>query len=156
MADSNATYTQIHIQFVFAVKFRDALIKNEWKEELHMYITGIIQNNHHKLLVINSMPDHIHIFVGMRPNQSVSNLVNDIKANSSKFINEKKFLPVRFEWQKGYGAFSYGKSQINHVIKYINNQEKHHHRKSFKEEYLEFLEKFGVDYNEEYIFNDLI
>ncbi len=156
MSDSNATYTQIHIQFVFAVKFRDALIKHEWKEELYKYITGIIQNNKHKLLIINSMPDHIHILVGMRPNQSVSDLVNDIKTNSSKFINEKRFLPVRFEWQKGYGAFSYGKSQVENVINYINNQEKHHHKKSFREEYLDFLQKFEVEYNEEYIFNELI
>lgn len=156
MSISNATYTQIHIQFVFAVKFREALIEQEWKEELHKYITGIIQNNKHKLLVINSMPDHIHILVGLRPNQSVSDLVNDIKTNSSKFINEKRFLPVRFEWQKGYGAFSYGKSQIDNVINYINNQEKHHHKKSFREEYLDFLRKFEVEYNEEYIFNELI
>ncbi len=156
MADSNATYTQIHIQFVFAVKFRDSLIKEDWKEELHKYITGIVQNNNHKLLVINSMPDHVHILVGMRPKQSVSDLVMDIKTNSSRFINEKKFLPTRFEWQKGYGAFSYGKSQVNDVINYINNQEKHHHKKSFKEEYIEFLTKFDIDFNQAYIFNDLI
>lgn len=156
MADSKATYTQLHIQFVFAVKFRDALIQTHWKYELYKYITGIIQNNNHKLLSINGMPDHIHILIGLRPNQSISNLVNDIKANSSKFINEKRFLPVRFEWQKGYGAFSYGKSQIDRVIQYINNQEKHHHKKSFREEYLDFLKKFEIEYNEEYIFNDLI
>ncbi len=156
MSDSNATYTQIHIQLIFAVKFREALIQKNWQEELYKYITGIIQNNNHKLLCINGMPDHIHILIGLRPNQSLSNLVNDIKANSSKFINEKKFLPVRFEWQRGYGAFSYGKSQINDVINYIHNQEKHHHKKSFKEEYLDFLNKFDVEYNEEYIFNELI
>lgn len=156
MADSNATYTQIHVQFIFAVKFRDALLRNEFKEEIHKYITGIVQNNGHKMLAINSMPDHIHLLVGVRPKQSISDLVNDIKANSSKFINEKKFLPVRFEWQKGYGAFSYGKSQVPTVINYILNQEKHHAKKSFKQEYIEFLEKFGVEYNVEYIFNDLI
>lgn len=156
MSESNATYTQIHIQLIFAVKFRDAVIHPNWKEELQKYIAGIIQHNNHKLLVINSMPDHIHILIGMRPKQALSELVNDIKSNSSKFINEKKFLPVRFEWQKGYGAFSYGKSQLNDVINYINNQEKHHQKKSFREEYVEFLEKFEVDYNTEYIFNDLI
>jgi REP element-mobilizing transposase RayT len=156
MSESNATYTQIHIQLIFAVKFRDALIQTNWKEELYKYVTGIIQNNNHKLICINGMPDHIHILIGLRPNQSISSLVNEIKSNSSKFINEKRFLPFRFEWQKGYGAFSYGKSQLSDVINYINNQEKHHHKKSFREEYLDFLNKFEVNYNEDYVFNDLI
>lgn len=132
MADSNATYTQIHIQLIFAVKFRDALIQNHWKDELYKYITGIIQNHNHKLLSINGMSDHIHIFIGLRPNQALSELVNQIKSNSSKWINEKRFCNVRFEWQKGYGAFSYGKSQVADVINYINNQEIHHQKKSFK------------------------
>lgn len=156
MADSNATYSQIHIQLVFAVKFREALIQKDWKEELYKYITGIVQNNNHKLLSINGMPDHIHILIGLRPNQALSELVNQIKSNSSKWINDKHFLSVRFEWQKGYGAFSYGKSQISDVINYINKQEIHHQKKSFKEEYLDFLNKFGVEYNEEYIFNELM
>jgi len=156
MADSNATYTQIHIQLIFAVKFRDALIQNHWKNELYKYITGIIQHHNHKLLSINGMSDHIHILIGLRPNQALSELVNQIKSNSSKWINEKKFCNVRFEWQKGYGAFSYGKSQVADVISYINNQEKHHQKKSFKEEYLHFLNKFEVEYNEEFVFNNLI
>ncbi len=156
MAESNATYSQIHLQLIFAVKFRDALIQHNFKEELYKYITGIIQNNKHKLLAINGVEDHIHILIGFRTHQSVSELVNIVKSNSSKWINEKKFLPVRFEWQKGYGVFSYGKSQINAVINYINNQESHHHKKSFREEYLEFLNKFEVEFDEEYIFNDLI
>ncbi len=156
MADSNATYSQIHIQLIFAVKFRDALIQNDWKEELYKYMTGIIQNNNHKLLSINGMPDHIHVLIGLRPNQALSELVNQIKSNSSKWINDKRFLPVRFEWQKGYGAFSYGKSQIPVVINYINNQEIHHQNKSFKQEYLDFLNKFEIEYNQEYVFNDLI
>lgn len=156
MASSNATYTQIHVQLIFVVKYRDALIQPYFKEELYRYITGIIQNNKHKLLKINGMPDHLHILLRLRPNQSVSSLVNDIKSNSSRWINEKKFLPVRFEWQIGYAAFSYGKSQIDQVIRYIENQEMHHSKKSFREEYLDFLDKFGVDYNEEYIFNELI
>lgn len=129
MADSNATYSQIHIQLIFAVKFRDAIIQNDWKEELYKYMTGIIRNNNHKLLSINGMPDHIHILIGLRPNQALSELVNQIKSNSSKGINDKRFLPVRFEWQKGYGVFSYGKSQIPVVINYINNQEIHHQKK---------------------------
>ena len=156
MAESNATYSQIHIQLVFAVKFRDALIQKDWKEELYKYISSIVQNNNHKLLSINGMPDHIHILIGLRPNQALSELVNQIKSNSSKWINDKHFLPIRFEWQKGYGAFSYGKSQITDVINYINNQEAHHQKKSFKDEYLDFLNKFGVEYNEEYIFNELM
>lgn len=156
MSESNATYTQIHIQLIFAVKHRDALIRTNFKEEIYKYISGIIQNHNHKVLAINGMPDHIHILIGMRPNEALSKLVNEIKSSSSNFINEKRFLPVRFEWQKGYGAFSYGKSQIDNVVKYIANQEKHHQKKSFKDEYLEFLKIFEIDYNEEYIFNDLI
>jgi len=150
------TYTQIHIQFVFAVKYRKGLIGEEWKDELYKYITGIIKNNKHKLLIINGMPDHIHILIGMRPTQSVSDLMQDIKGDSSKWINGKKFMKEKFEWQEGYGAFSYGKSQIKNVITYIENQEKHHRKKTFKEEYIEFLQKFEIDYNEQFIFKDLI
>lgn len=150
------TYTQILIQFVFAVKHRNGLINPNWKGELYQYITGIVKANDHKLLAINGMPDHIHILVSMKPTQSISNLLQDIKGSSSKWINEKHFLNVKFEWQEGYGAFSYGKSQIDTVIKYINNQENHHKKQSFQEEYIEFLKKFDVDYNEKYIFKDLI
>ena len=156
MADSNATYSQIHIQLIFAVKFRESTIKTYWKEELYKYITGIIQNNNHKLLCINGMPDHIHILIGLRPSQSISELVNQIKSNSSKWINESRFCATRFEWQKGYGIFSYGKSQVSDVVNYINYQEIHHQKKSFRQEYLDFLNKFEVEFNEEYIFNELI
>lgn len=155
MAENN-TYTQIHIQLVFAVKFRQALIQKEWKDDLFKYITGIIQNRKHKLLSINGMPDHIHILIGLRPNQSLSDLVQDVKSISSKWINENKFIPNRFEWQNGFGAFSYGKSQINDVIRYIENQEKHHHKKSFQEEYIEFLEKFEIEYDVKYVFKELV
>src|SRR5699024_10392425 len=127
------TYTQIHLQFVFAVKYRAALIQQSWKDELYRYITGVVQNNNHKLLIINGMPDHIHIFVGMRPSQSISDLLQDIKGSSSKWINEKEFVAHQFTWQEGYGAFSYGKSQVKDVIAYIKNQEKHHRKKSFRE-----------------------
>ena len=150
------TYTQIHIQFVFAVKYRNGLIHSSFKEEFYKYISGIIVNHNHKLLAINGMPDHIHILIGMRPTQSISDLMQDIKGNSSKWINEKKFLKVKFEWQEGYGAFSYSKSHVNQVIRYIQNQENHHKVKSFREEYLKFLEVFEVDYDEQYIFKDLI
>ena len=150
------TYTQIHLQFVFAVKYRKGLIHSSFKEELYQYISGIIKAHNHKLLAINGMPDHLHILVGMRPSQSVSDLMQDIKANSSKWINEKKFLKVKFEWQEGYGAFSYSKSHVQNVIKYIQNQEKRHQVKTFNEEYLDFLNAFEIDYDERYVFKDLI
>jgi len=150
------TYTQIHLQFVFAVKYRNGLIHSSFKQELYQYISGIIKANNHKLLAINGMPDHLHILVGMRPSQSVSDLMQDIKANSSKWINEKKFLKVKFEWQEGYGAFSYSKSHVQNVIHYIQNQEEKHKVKSFNEEYLDFLNAFEIDYDERYVFKDLI
>ena len=149
-------YTQVHIQFVFAVKYRNAVIDSSWKDELYKYITGIIQNNKHKLISINGMPDHLHILIGMRPTQSISDLLQDIKGSSSKWINEKKFLKSKFEWQEGYGAFSYGKSQIQSVIDYIENQEKHHQKKSFQEEYIDFLNLFEIEYDERYTFKELI
>ena len=150
------TYTQIHLQFVFAVKYRNGLIHSSFKKELYQYISGIIKAHNHKLLAINGMQDHLHILVGMRPSQSVSDLMQDIKANSSKWINEKKFLKVKFEWQEGYGAFSYSKSHVQNVIHYIQNQEEKHKVKSFNEEYLDFLNAFEIDYDERYVFKDLI
>lgn len=150
------TYTQIHIHFVFSVKYREGIIANSWKEELYKYIAGIIKTNNHKLLAINGMPDHIHILIGVRPSQSVSDLMQDIKGSSSKWINEKKFLKSKFEWQEGYGAFSYSKSQVNRVIDYIKNQETHHQTKSFKEEYIDFLKMFEIDFDEKYIFKEPI
>lgn len=148
------TYSQIHLQFVFAVKHRHSLILNNWKQELYAYIAGIIQNQDHKLLAINGMPDHIHIFIGMRPNQSVSDLLQDIKRNSSLWINQKKLVNGKFEWQEGYGAFSYSKSHVKQVIEYIENQEAHHRKLTFREEYLDFLIKFEVEYDERYVFKD--
>ena len=146
------TYTQIYIQVVFAVQGRYNLIPNQHKEELHKYITGIIRNKNQNLIAINSMPDHIHIFIGMKPNIALSDLVRDIKNNSSRFINEKRWMRGKFNWQEGFGAFSYGHSQINAVVKYIQSQEKHHGRRTFKEEYVEMLEKFNVDYDAKYLF----
>lgn len=146
------TYTQIYIQIVFAVKGRQNLIAKKNREELHKYITGIIQNRDHKLLSIFCMPDHTHLLIGLKPSQSISDLVRDVKAGSSGFINEKRWVMGKFSWQEGYGAFSYSKSQLNDVIKYIQNQEEHHHKKTFKEEYFEFLNKFEIEYNEAYLF----
>jgi len=149
------TYTQIHIHAVFAVKFRASRIKSIWKDELYKYITGIIQNQNHKLIAINGVADHIHILFGMRPVQSLSDLMQDIKSGSSKWINEKKFCNSKFEWQEGYGAFSYSKSQLKQVATYIENQEEHHRKQTFADEYKEFLDKFEVDYDERFLFRDL-
>ncbi|MDX1285361.1 MAG: IS200/IS605 family transposase [Draconibacterium sp.] len=146
------TYTQIHIQAVFSVQNRLCIIKDSWQNDLFKYITGIIQNHGHKVLAINGMPDHIHVFFGMRPTQSLSDLLQDIKSGSSKWINQNNFVNGKFSWQEGYGAFSYGKSQVTSVINYIQNQKLHHQKKSFTEEYLEFLEKFEIDYDNRYIF----
>ena len=150
------TYTQIHIHFVFAVKFRDGIINSQWKNTLYKYITGTIHNNNHKLLAINGTSDHIHILIGLRPSQSISDLMKDVKQSSSKWINENKLVKGHFEWQEGYGAFSHSKSQINKVIDYIDNKESHHKKLTFKEEYLDFLKKFEVDYDEKFIFKELI
>ena len=150
------TYTQIHIHFVFAVKFRDGIIQSKWKEDLYKYMTGIIQNNNHKLLAINGMPDHIHILIGLRPAQSISDLMKEVKQSSSKWINQNKLTNGHFEWQEGYGAFSYSKSQIGQVINYIQNQELHHEKKTFTQEYRDFLRKFEVEYDEKFIFKELI
>jgi putative transposase len=150
------TYTQIHLQFVFAVKYRNGIINSSWKHDLYKYITGIIQNNNHKLLAINGMPDHIHILVGFRPSQSISDLMKVVKQSSSKWINESNLVKSHFEWQEGYGAFSYSKSDVYKVINYINNQEIHHSKKTFLEEYLDFLNEFEIEYDERYIFKEML
>lgn len=147
------TYTQLYTHVVFSVKGRGNLIGKSWKNKLYKYITGIIKKNGHKLLAINGMPDHIHILMGVKPNQSLSDLMQDIKAYSAKWINQNRFVVGQFSWQLGYGAFSYSRSQIDRVIKYIMNQEVHHARVSFKREYVTLLKAFGIDYNERYLFN---
>ena len=149
------TYSQIHIQCVFAVKHRDAVINHSWKERLHKYIIAIVNNNGHKALCINSMPDHLHLFFGMRPKQSLSDLMQLVKGDSSEWINKQKLILGKFRWQEGYGAFSYSKSHTDAVVKYILNQEDHHRKKTFIEEYKEMLKKFEVDYNDQYIFKEL-
>jgi putative transposase len=149
------TYTQIHIHCIFAVKYRKALITNDWKERLHKYITGIVQNNKHKMISINSMPDHLHMLFGMRPDQSLSDLMRIVKGDSSEWINNEKLTPSLFRWQEGYGALSYSKSQIHKVATYIENQEIHHKKITFLDEYRQFLKKFEVEYDEKYIFKEL-
>jgi len=149
------TYTQLDVQLVFAVKGRESLIHKSWKEELYKYITGIVQNHKHKMLRINGMPDHVHIHIGYNPNQLVPKLVEEIKTSSNSFIKEKRFTPYQFSWQLGYGAFSYGRSQRDVVIRYIDNQEEHHRQKTFREEYIDMLRKFEVEYKDEYLFDFL-
>ncbi len=146
------TFSQIYIQVVFAVKGRENLIGKTWKDELHKYIAGIIKGKDQKPIIINGMPDHIHAFIGLRPSMSISDLVRDVKNNSANFINEKKMVHGKFSWQEGYGAFSYGHSQIDKVYNYILNQEEHHAKKTFKQEYLDFLGKFEVPHDEQYLF----
>jgi REP element-mobilizing transposase RayT len=146
------TYSQIYIQIVFAVKGRENLISKFHREELHKYITGIIQNREQKMLAVFCMPDHVHVLVGLKSSISISDLVRDVKAGSSKFINDSKWIKGKFNWQEGFGAFSYSRSQIDTVIKYILNQEEHHKKKTFKEEYFNFLKKFEIEYNEKYLF----
>jgi putative transposase len=147
------TYSQIYIQVVFAVKGRENLIDKSWQAELHKYISGIIKAKGQKSIIVNGVGDHIHCFIGLTPSMSISDLVRDIKNNSSKFINEKKFVKGKFQWQEGYGAFSYAHSQIEQVYNYILNQEEHHKSKKFKEEYLDFLNKFQIEYKLEYLFD---
>lgn len=146
------TYTQIYIHVVFAVEGRQNLIMPERNDELQKYITGIVSNQRHKVIAINNMPDHLHLFIGMRPDAALSDLVRDVKAGSSKFINDNRWCIGRFSWQEGFGAFSHSRSQIGMVIRYIQNQQRHHAKKSFRDEYLQLLEKFGVDYDRRYIF----
>ena len=146
------TFTQIYIQIVFAVASREGLLRREHKEELHKYITGILRNNGHKLIEINSMPDHAHILIGLKPSMALSDLVKDIKAESSGFINEKRWVKGRFNWQEGYGAFSYSHSHLDAVIRYIRNQEKHHSARSFRDEYMKLLRKFDIAFDEKYVF----
>ncbi|HEY1663806.1 MAG TPA: IS200/IS605 family transposase [Verrucomicrobiae bacterium] len=149
------TYTQIYIHIVFAVEGRQNLIKSEYNDELQKYITGIVSAQKHKLIAINNMPDHLHLLVGLRPDAMLSELVRDIKANSSRFIREKRWVMGRFSWQEGFGAFSYSRSQLGAVIRYIENQQKHHAKKSFRDEYVELLEHFGMEYDKRYIFKSL-
>lgn len=146
------TYTQLYIQFVFAVKHRQSLIHKEWKNELYKYITGIVQNNKSKMLSINGMPDHIHIFIGYKPSVSIPDLVKDIKVASSSLINDKHWTNHRFNWQEGYGAFSYRLRDIDEICRYIQNQEIHHQKKTFRQEYFEVLKDFDVEYEEKYLF----
>jgi putative transposase len=146
------TYTQLYVQLVFAVKHRQSLIKEVLRTDLQKYISGIISNQNHKILAIYVMPDHCHILVGLNPKDSISDLVRTIKSNPSKWVNETNLVKHRFQWQEGYGAFTYGQSQIPNVIQYVLNQKEHHRKKTFKEEYSDFLKNFNIEHDEKYLF----
>jgi len=146
------TFSQIYIQIIFAVKGRDSLIQFSWEEELYKYITGIVRNKDQKMITINGMPNHIHFLIGMKPSCCLSDLVREIKKSSNEFVNEKKFSKYKFQWQEGYGAFSYSHSALDNVIAYINNQKEHHKKQTFQAEYKEFLTKFQIEHKDEYLF----
>lgn len=150
-----STFTQINVQIVFSVKNRDSLIKKTWRDKLYHYIAGIITNSNHKILAINGMKDHIHILITMKPSESISELVQKIKRDSSLWVNENKFVIGKFAWQEGFGAFTYSRSQVPVVVKYIRDQEKHHTTKSYSEELKHILDSLGVEYNPKYFPGDI-
>lgn len=147
------TYTQMHFQFVFAVQNRMSIIQSSWKDRLHQYITGIVRNQKHKPIIINGMPDHLHLVVGMRPNQSVSDLLRIMKKDSSTWINDNRFIRGDFKWQEGFEGFTYSKSELPALVEYVKNQEAHHQKKSFLEEYRELLGKFEITFDDKYLFH---
>ena len=149
------TFSQIYLQFVFAVRNRQYLVPKEHKEELHKYFTGLVRNRKAKMLAVHCMPDHTHLFVGFKPNVLISDFVKEIKVETNEFINAKRWIRQKFSWQEGYGVFSYSHSHIDAVIKYIINQEKRHKKITFKQEYLDFLHKFQIPFEEKYLFNFL-
>ena len=147
------TFSQIYIQYVFAVNGRQNLLQKPWRDEVFKYMSGIIKGKNQKPIIVNGVANHVHVFVGLKPSMCISDLVRDIKNNSTNFINDQKFLRDKFSWQEGYGSFSYSHSQIEDVYNYILNQENHHKKKTFREEYLEFLQKFEIEYDEKYLFD---
>jgi len=147
------TYSQIYIQTVFAVENRRSLITPAFKEDLYKYITGIVRNQGQKLIAINGVEDHVHLLIGLKPAMALADLIRDIKSDSTNYINEQEFVRGRFNWQEGYGAFSYGHSQLDRIIRYIQNQEAHHQKRSFKNEYMTLLRKFDIAFEEKYVFN---
>ena len=153
MTHKPGAFTQIYIQYVFAVKGRENLLQKPWRAEVFKYISGIIEGKNQKSIIVNGSSDHVHIFIGLRPSANISDLVRDIKNNSANFINKHNYVRGKFAWQDGYGAFSYSHSQINSVYQYIANQESHHHKRTFKEEYIDFLNKFEIEFNDKFLFD---
>jgi putative transposase len=148
-----STFSQIYIQYVFAVRGRKNLLQKPWRDEVFKYIAGIIKGKDQKPIIVNGVADHVHVFVGLKPSMRISDLVRDIKNNSSNYINDQKYTGEKFSWQEGYGAFSYSHSQIDNVYRYIANQEEHHKSKTFRKEYLDFLKNYDIEYNEKYLFD---
>jgi len=148
------TYTQLYYHIVFAVQGRENFVSKDWKDELYKYITGIITNKNQKLMIINGMPNHVHIMLSTKPDCNLSDLIRDVKSSSLKWVNNKKFVKTKFSWQEGFGGFTVSKSGVDKLYKYIQNQEKHHAKKTFRQEYIEFLEAYEVEYNEEYLFEE--
>ena len=149
------TYIQIYLHLVFAVQDRYSLIHSTWQNELYQYVTGIVQNNKHKLIAINGTANHLHVLIGYKPHQLIPDLLKDMKGSSSRWINQKGFTQWNFSWQPGYSALSYSHSQIDHVVKYIKNQEEHHKKRTFRDEYIKLLERFNIEHNEQYILRDI-
>ncbi len=150
---SSSTFSQIYIHNVMAVRGRESLIQHSWEEDLYKYISGVVKHKGQKMIAINGMPDHIHFLIGMRPSCCLSDLIREIKKSSNEYINENKLSHFKFQWQEGFGAFSYGHSSLDHVIAYIHNQKEHHKKKTFKTEYKEILESFQLDYKDEFLFD---
>ncbi len=150
------TYHQIYLQTIFAVKYRKGVIDKDWKGNLFGVIGNLINETKCNTIIVNGVEDHVHCLIGLKPVVSVSELMKTVKAKSSKYINDHKLTPQRFEWQEGYGVFSYSQSQVDKVYRYILNQEVHHRKQTFREEYLEFLKNFKIEYDEQYIFQELI
>ena len=148
------TYSRLHVHIIFAVKGRANPIAEKWREDLYKYISGIIMNKHQKLMIINGMTDHIHILMGFNPDSVISDIVRDIKSNSSRWINDNRFVHGKFEWQNGFGAFSVGYSNITMVANYIQNQQQHHRNKTFRDEFIEMLDKYHISYKPEYLLHD--
>jgi len=146
------TYSQIYIQCVFAVKGRQNLLQKPWRAEVFKYMAGIVTGKNQKSIIVNGVEDHVHLFIGLRPSMAISDLMRDVKNNTSNFINDQHYLQEKFSWQEGYGAFSYSHSQLDNVYQYILNQEEHHHQKTFREEYVSFLHKFEIEHDEKYLF----
>jgi REP element-mobilizing transposase RayT len=146
------TFSQIYIQYVFAVKGRQNLLQKPWRDDVFKYMSGIIKWKNQKPIIVNGVEDHVHVFVGIKPTMKISDLVRDIKNNSSNFINQQKYIQGKFSWQEGYGAFSYAHSQIENLYQYIANEEEHHKRQTFEKEYLKLLKKFEIEYDERFLF----
>jgi REP element-mobilizing transposase RayT len=150
------TYHQIYLQTVFAVKYRNAVISKEWKSNLFGVIGNLINETNCKTIIVNGVEDHVHCFLGLKPVVSVSELMKAVKAKSSKYVNDHKLTAERFEWQEGYGVFSYSQREVDMIYKYVQTQEAHHPVKTFREEYLDLLKEFEIGYDEQYIFRELI